>query len=96
MFSLSSVADRVKTASTVAELREPTFTLIDRIQHVDPAVQVRSLALAFAVYMDALGLDAAEEYHRATRVLADAEGPFTYHVQAIRDFVEQEVARRPR
>jgi hypothetical protein len=92
----SSVADRVKTASTVAVLREPAFLLLDRIQHVDPADQVRALALTFAVYMEVLGLDPAEEYERAKRMLADAEAPYTYHVQAIRDFVEQEVARRPR
>ncbi len=93
--NLPSIADRVRTASTVADLRQPAFTILDRIQHLDPADQVRSLFLTAAVYADVLGLDVKEELERAFRILGDAEAPYTYHVQAIRDFCEQEVLRRP-
>lgn len=94
--SLPSIADRVRTASTVAVLRELAFGLLDRIQHADPADQVRAQFLTLAVYADVLKLDIFEEVARAQRMMASAEADYAHHIQAIRDFCESEVLRRPR
>lgn len=88
-----SIADRVRTSSTVAELRQPAFHLIDRIQSIDPAVQFRALALAFVAVAEGIGLDPHEEVQRTRRLMAQAEGPFTSHVQAIRDYARDELRR---
>lgn len=95
LLSLPGIQDRVRTASTVAALREPTFQLCDRMQDIDPANQVRALFLAAAVTAMVLRLDPHEELLRAHRLMRQAEGPFTSHVQALRDYVEGELLRRP-
>lgn len=91
---LHTIQDRVRHASTVAELREPAFRLADRMQDLEPAVQYRALILAALVATQALGLDPHEEIERARRMVAAAEGPFTSHVQALRDYVRGELLRR--
>lgn len=93
MQNLDSIADRVRLSSTVAALREPAFLIISRIQDVNPSDQVRALVLAAYVVCDALNLDPFEEIARASRLVDDAEGPFTYHVQAIRDYAKGELKR---
>jgi hypothetical protein len=49
--------------------------------------------LAAYVAAEALGLDPHEELSRAGRKVAAAEGPFTAHIQALRDYVRGELAR---
>ncbi|PXA91205.1 hypothetical protein DMC25_06535 [Caulobacter sp. D4A] len=93
---MQGIADRVRTASEVGILREPAFRIIDRMQHINPSDQVRALMLAAAVTCDALRLDPHEEIERARRMMAQAEGPFSYHVQAIRDYAAGELARKDR
>ncbi|QOC54166.1 hypothetical protein [Caulobacter vibrioides] len=92
--SFPGMADRVRLSSSVAELREPAFRIIDRMQDIDPSAQVRALMLAATVTCEALRLDPHEEIERARRMMAQAEGPFTYHVQAIRSYAEGELARK--
>lgn len=77
--------------STVAQLREPTFRIADRMQDVSPADQYSALMLAATVASDALGLDPHEEIARSRRMMRDAEGPFTTQVQALRDYVRGEL-----
>lgn len=89
---LLGTADRVRTASTVGALREPAFRIINRMQDVNPSDQYRALALAFLACTEALRLDPHMEVLRAARLMADAEGPFTSHVQAIRDYAAGELA----
>lgn len=78
----------------MADLREPTFRIANRMQDIDPATQVRALFLAAAVTAQVLRLDPHEEILRAHRVMADAEGPFTSQVQAVRDYVEGELLHK--
>ncbi|MBK1968386.1 class I SAM-dependent methyltransferase [Mycobacterium phage jiawei] len=91
---LPSIADQVRLASDVAALREPAFTVISRIQDVRPADQFRAVMLAALAMAETLGLDAHEEVERARRMMSAAEGPFTVHVQAIRDYTRGELLRR--
>jgi len=91
MTSLSSIADRVRIDSTVSQLREPAFELIRRNERLNPSDQVRALLLTTVVVCQACGLDPHEEVERTKRMVDQAEGPFTYHVQAIRDYAANEL-----
>lgn len=92
--SLSSIADRVRLDSTVAQLREPAFELIRRNERLNPSDQVRALLLTTVAVCEACGLDPHEEVERTRRMMGQAEGPFTYHVQAIRDYAADELRRK--
>ena len=91
MIPLSSIADRVRTESTVATLREPAFVLLSRIQDLNPSDQVRALFLTACVVADTIGLNPHEEIERAARIMRPAEGPHTVHIQAIRAYAEGEL-----
>ena len=52
-----SIADRVRTESTVAVLREPALTLLSRIQDLNPSDQVRAQFLVACVIAEAIGLN---------------------------------------
>ena len=91
----STIADRVRTDSTVAVLREPAFAVISRLESVDPSDQIRAAFLSAVVMAEAVGLDPHEEVQRAKRIMAPAEADYTYHVQAIRDYAANELNRRP-
>lgn len=91
MNPFSTIADRVRTESTVAVLREPAFVILSRIQDLNPSDQVRALFLVAAVIADALALNPHEEIERAYRIMRPAEGPHTVHVQAIRAYAEGEL-----
>lgn len=93
MIPLPSIADRARHASSVADLREPAFRIADRMQNLPPHTQFNALMLAAVVAAQALGLDPHEELERARRKVDHAEGPFTSHVQALRDYVRGELAR---
>jgi hypothetical protein len=93
MFDSLNIGDRVRTASTVSTLREPAYAVISRIQNTDPADQVRAIFLAATVAAEACKLDPHEEVERAKRMMSDAEGPHTIHIQALRDYAEGELRR---
>ncbi|MFZ4166481.1 hypothetical protein [Brevundimonas sp. NPDC058933] len=91
MNPLPSIGDRVRTDSTVAKLREPAFLLLSRIQDENPSDQVRALYLVAAVIAEAIGIDGHDALNSAQRMLSTAEGPHTVHVQAIRDYAQNEL-----
>ncbi len=87
------IAERARWSSEVAALREPAFRVIHRMEGVEPHLQFNAVMLAARALAEALGLDPHEEIVKAGRMMADAEGPHTTHVQAIRDFARGELAR---
>lgn len=93
LFSDPNLGDRARTASTVACLREPAFMVIDRIQRVDPADQLRAVALALTAMCEGVGINPHELVHSSQRMMSMATGPHTEHVQAIRDYAEGELRR---
>lgn len=88
---LGVVGTRARWQSTVADLREPAFAIAARLDDIPHHTRFNALMLAAAVSAQALGLDPHEELERAVRKIADAEGPFTLHIQALRDFVAGEL-----
>jgi hypothetical protein len=92
--TLASIADRVRTESTVDVLREPAFRICHRMQDINPSDQIRALFLAALVTAEAAGLDPYEEIYRASRITRQAEGPMQHHVSAIRDYVAGELIHK--
>lgn len=66
------------------------------MQDINPSDQVRALFLAAVVVAEAVGVNPHEEIERCRRMCEQAEGPHTYHVQAIRDYAAEEIARKDR
>ena len=93
LFSDPTLGDRARTASTVACLREPAFMVIDRVQRVDPADQLRAVALALTAMCEGVGVDPHDLINASKRMMSQATGPHTEHVQAIRDYAENELRR---
>lgn len=93
IFSDPSLGDRTRTASSVAVLREPAFIVLDRVQRLDPADQIRAVALALTAMCEGVGVDPHDLVHASQRMMSQATGPHTEHVQAIRDYAEGELRR---
>lgn len=91
MLSKSTIVDRVLLGSTASNLRHPAFRLISANQQENPEVQINALMLTAVVVCQTIGLDPHDMVERAKRMVSVAEGPFTYHLQAIRDFAEGEL-----
>jgi hypothetical protein len=77
-----------------ATIRAPAFRLIDRMQHMDPAIQITATAVALCAMSEALGLNMRHVINVAENTLRDAEGPYTEHIQAIREYAKGEILRR--
>jgi hypothetical protein len=77
-----------------AAIRGPAFRVLDRLQYLDPAVQVTATAVALCAMAQALGLDMRRVIEIAENTLRDSEGPYTTHIQAIRDYARGELLNR--
>lgn len=90
-----SYLKNVTSGSTVSDLREPAFALISRIQDAHPGAQVRSLALALCVVCSEIGISAHDLVQQGYRMMADADGPYTIHIRALKDYAREELCRKP-
>lgn len=93
LHSLQSVADRIGV-HTPAQVRAPAFHVITRLQELDPSIQITATAVALCAMAEALGLRMRDVVNVAENTLRDCEGPYTEHVQAIRDYAKGEILRR--
>lgn len=88
------LADMVTGINNAGRLRVPAFAVIDRIQNYSPGEQVLGAAVALVAMAEAARIDLPRLMSMAHNVMADIEGPFTYHIQAIRDYAKHELTRR--
>jgi len=93
LHSLVSIADQLGTHSPAA-IRAPAFTVITRIQGQAPAAQITATAVALCAMVEAVGLRMRDVINVAENTLRDAEGPYTEHIQAIREYAKGELLRR--
>lgn len=93
LHSLTSVADRLGV-HTPAQVRAPAFHVITRLQELDPSIQITATAVALCAMAEAVGLRMRDVISVAENTLRDCEGPYTEHVQAIRDYAAGEILRR--
>lgn len=88
---LHSIRDAISFATDADKLRRPAFGVLDAIQRHPPAVQLDALFLTAVAMAEAISLDSHEMVARAKRILPEAEGPFTDHLQAVRDYAKGEL-----
>lgn len=93
MISAPAIRDQIAFFSSPARLRVPAFRVIDRMQDRTPGEQLLGTAVALVAMSEAIGLPLNDLLTVAHNVMRDVEGPFTYHVQAIRDYAKNEIGR---
>lgn len=93
MISTPSIRDQVVLASNPAALRVPAFRVLDRMQDQKPGTQLLATAVALVAMAEAVELPMQDLMAIARRAMTDAEGPFTHHIQAIRDYALNELKR---
>ena len=93
MLEPHNVADRIGYVSPPA-IQPAAFRVIDRLQRMDPTVQIVATAVALVAMSEAIGLNLRDVINTAENVLRDSEGPFTTHIQAIREYAKHEILRK--
>jgi len=93
MIAPHTTRDGISLLSNPARLRGPAFQIINRMQHIRPEHQVLGTAVALVAITETLNIDLSVLIGQAKRVLADVDGPYTEHIQAIRDFAANEMRR---
>jgi hypothetical protein len=88
-----TIRDQISFLSNAAAIRIPAFCVIDRlgVKHQTPGEHLLGCAVALVAMADACYLSPQELVMRAQRLMADIEGPFTHHAQAIREYAKQEL-----
>lgn len=94
MTPTTTIRDGVNWAASPAQLRVPAFEVINRVQRVTPSHQILGTAVALVAMCEAVGLDVKNVLTKAHNSMAHTEGPFTHHVQAIRQYATNEIHRR--
>lgn len=93
MLAPHNVTDRLGCISPAA-VQPAAFRVLDRLQRLDPAVQITATAVALCAMSEALGLRMRDVINVAENTLADCEGPYTTHIQAIREYAANELLRK--
>jgi hypothetical protein len=95
MISSNTLRDQVRLASNPARLRKPAFQVINALQQagVTPGEQILAAGISFIAMCESTGLDFSEVVAKCVRLLAPTEGPFTAHVQAVRDYAVNELRK---
>lgn len=88
-----TIQDQISFLSNAASIRIPAFCVIDRmgVRQQTPGEHLLGTAVALVAMAQACYLSPQELVMRAERVMADVEGPFTHHAQAIREYAKQEL-----
>ena len=92
-YSAHTVRDQLTFFSNPALVRKPAFNVIDRMDGVTPGAALLGTAVALIAQCEAIGLPVQELIQRGHNVMAHADGAFTYHVKAIRDYARNEILR---
>jgi hypothetical protein len=95
-YSAHTVRDELTFFSNPALVRKPAFNVIDRMDGVTPGAALLGTAVALVAQCEAIGLSPHELIQRAGNVMNHADGAFTYHVKAIRDYARNEILRTDR
>lgn len=91
MFELSQngLADQVRLCADASKLRRPAFLVIDAIQNNTQSSngeKVVATMVALIAMCESSGVPFDDVFQKAINFTRDVEGPFTAHLQAIRDY----------
>lgn len=94
-FTPRNVRDQIVFFTNAADLRRPAFAVINGLQLTDakPGAQILGCATALIAMCESANVPLQDVLSKATRALNDAEGPYSTHVRAIRDYAANEIAR---
>jgi hypothetical protein len=87
------IRDQIAFLCNAARLRVPAFSVLTRIQDFTPGEQVLGTAVALVAMCESANLSLNDVITTARTVMADADGPFTSHIRAVRDYAANEIAR---
>lgn len=73
------------------EVATGAMTVIDRLQLKDKEVQVVSSAATFLLLCERYGIDAAEAFRIAKRVMINTDERFRPEFEAVRSYLENEL-----
>jgi hypothetical protein len=95
VLSRYALTDQVRLAASPARLRRPAFLVIDALQRseVTGGEQILGTAVALLAMCESANVPLQDVLTRAANITADVEGPFTSHLQAVRDFAAKELRR---
>lgn len=93
--SPQAVRDQIAFFANAADLRRPAFAVIDGLQLTDskPGAQILGTAVALIAMCESANIPLQDVLTKASRALADAEGPYSTHIRSIRDYAANEIAR---
>lgn len=95
-YSAHTVRDQLTFFSNPALVRKPAFKVLDRMDGVTPGAALLGTAVALVAQCDVIGLPVQELIQRANNIMQHADGAYTYHVKAIRDYARNEILRSER
>lgn len=87
------VRDQLKFLCNPARVRRPAFAVLSRVQDFTPGEQLLGTAVALVAMCESANISLQDVIQNARNVMAHAEGAHTSHIQAIRDFAANEIAR---
>jgi hypothetical protein len=88
---LHAIRLTVAAAVSAAKFREPSYTITDALQFYPPAVQLDALFITAVSMAVVIGKDPHEMVERAKRIIPEADGPFTVHIAALREYAKEEL-----
>lgn len=92
-FKAHTVRDQLRFLCNPARVRIPAFNVINRVQDHTPGEQLLGTAVALIAMCEAANINLSDVVGNARNIMAHAEGPFSSHVQAVRDYAAGEIAR---
>jgi hypothetical protein len=87
--SINGLADQVRLCADASKLRRPAFLCIDSMQNntqSNGGEKIVALAVTLLAICESTGVPIDEVIWKAQAMTRDAEGPFTAHIQAIREY----------
>lgn len=92
-YKAHTVRDQLRFLCNPARLRLPAFMVIQRIDACTPGEQILGTAVALLAICEGASISLQDVMTHAQNVIGDTAGPFTSHIQAIRQYAAGELAR---
>jgi len=98
MYTSQHIRDQIALFTNAARLRVPAFFVINALQKTKrpPGEQILGTAVALLAMCESANVNFNDLITKAIRVMSDVEGPFTAHLQAVRDYAANEIRKGDR
>lgn len=95
-FNLSQdgLADQVRLCADASRLRKPAFLVIDALQSDEKSTggeKIVGAMVALLAMCESCNVPLDDVVAKAMNFMRDVQGPFTYHLQAVRDYARNEL-----